>query len=670
MITVAQHSQHNSPQVLITLVSPSVCIYSLRRNIRDNFCVFLAALGSTMANFSGPQLRFGGAQRDVQGRSTLSVTYVVGGHGTGKTFTLEAINNLLGRHASGLTSADSTAKSILKASTESTFPFSLDDSTNNGLDSENIRLLANSATRTAQAVPGAVIGQPIAVPIITSNFMPEPDEAALSRLVCLEMRANMGEASSTDKIREACDAYESFSTFSKEFEGHSGCTMANSAAMVTLVPIAYNENDKSLINTFSEGLCELVGYPVRAAFDRTVRNHACCLRALELCAVMQISQSVVVDVVAVVAKSLYNALPKADDSPLTAFIRGVRLSEETNKPLAGKPFVDFHNRIEYEQCGVKMVALAYQSLLAKRGPLFHVDVKLSQSAVVEAAKKRGFKVLPLDFASLSVLTERMQVDASEPDSMPRRRSFEEMSPDMLVKQLALCIPKKDYDKAYNEQVEPKTFSEWQTAVEKSTFFDNLYHTTMLVKALPPLMQPLVEERMLFELPDFEAGYADGFCEYDTTVSALYNAGSSGAPMANPLAFATSDGQLEPEMTKLYQMGYMLPVLVKPSEVYEQSADKHASSDMTGDLSVSGSNLAEEDDDSRSILTDLPNSTFGNVHMCPKRRRVVSPSDDSENGAESPAGAKVSWLFLCASHLVSFSSLIPPLTFHPPQCNRH
>ena len=101
-----------------------------------------------MANFSGPQLRFGGAQRDVQGRSTLSVTYVVGGHGTGKTFTLEAINNLLGRHASGLTSADSTAKSILKASTESTFPFSLDDSTNNGLDSENI--MGSTVTRAEE----------------------------------------------------------------------------------------------------------------------------------------------------------------------------------------------------------------------------------------------------------------------------------------------------------------------------------------------------------------------------------------------------------------------------------------------------------------------------------------------------------------------------------------
>jgi len=640
----------------------------VHRNIRNNFPVFLATLGSALANFSGPQLRFGGAQRDVQGRSTLSITYVVGRHGSGKTFCLEAINNLLGRHGSGLTSADSTIKSIIKASTESTFPFSLDDSTNNGLDSENIRLLANSATRTAQAVSGAVIGQPIAVPIVTSNFMPEPDEAAASRIVCFEMRDNEDE--SAGARREVNEAYDSFSEFSKEFPTQLGCTMANSAAL-TLLPFAYNENDKSFINICSEALCVLTNYPIRACHDRTVRNHATCLRVLEVCALMQIPESVVVDVIAVVAKSLHNALPKADSSPLTALIQGVRLSEETNKPFFGKPFIDFHNRVEYDFCGTKMVALAYQSLLSKRGPLSHVDVKLNQGAVIEAAKKQGYKVVPQKFAILSVLTERMQIDSSEPEMMPRRRTFDELPPDTLMKQLAICMPKKDYEKAYNYQSEQKTFSEWQDAVAKSPFLKKLYETDMLKTALPSLMAPFLEERMLYELDSYSPEYATGFSEYDTSVSALFNAGSSGAPMACPYKFvASGEGvELEPDETKLYQMGYMHSMLVKPSEVDEQSPEQDASADMTEDLSVSGSNLAE-DVESGSILSDLPLSTYDDVQIrSMKRHRAVAPSDDTSD-AESPAGAKVSWYFLSLS---SKYSLVATNTAHHtflPAMNRH
>jgi len=638
----------------------------VHRNIRNNFPVFLATLGSALANFSGPQLRFGGAQRDVQGRSTLSITYVVGRHGSGKTFCLEAINNLLGRHASGLTSADSTIKSIIKASTESTFPFSLDDSTNNGLDSENIRLLANSATRTAQAVSGAVIGQPIAVPIVTSNFMPEPDEAAVSRIVCFEMRDNETDESAGVR-REVNEAYDSFSEFSKEFPAQPGCTMANSAALTLLLPFAYNENDKSFINMCSEALCVLTNYPIRAGHDRTVRNHAACLRVLEVCALMQLPESVVVDVIAVVAKSLHNALPKADSSPLTALIQGVRLSEETNKPFFGKPFIDFHNRVEYDFCGTKMVALAYQSLLSKRGPLSAVDVKLNQSEVLEAAKKQGYKVVPHKFAILQVLTERMQIDASEPELMPRRRTFDELTADMLMKQLAICMPMKDYEKAYNYQSEQKTFSEWQDAVAKSPFLKKLYESDMLKTAMPSLVAPFLEERMLYELDSYSPEYATGFCEYDTSVSALFNAGSSGAPVACPYKFVASEMELEPDETKLYEMGYMQSMLVKPSEVDEQSPEQDASADMTEDLSVSGSNLAGDvesclDD---SILSDLPLSTYDEVQVrSTKRHRAVAPSDDTSD-AESPADAKVSWYFLSLSSKYSLAathyrpSHIPP-----------
>ena len=109
-------------------------------------------------------------------------------------------------------------------------------------------------------------------------------------------------------------------------------------------------------------------------------------------------------------------------------------------------------------------------------------------------------------------------------------------------------------------------------------------------------------------------------------------------------------ELEPDETRLYEMGYMQSMLVKPSEVDEQSAVQDASVDMTEDLSVSGSNLAGDvesclDD---SILSDLPLSTYDDVQMrSTKRHRAVAPSDDTSD-AESPADAKVSWEFLSLS----------------------
>lgn len=94
-------------------------------------------------------------------------------------------------------------------------------------------------------------------------------------------------------------------------------------------------------------------------------------------------------------------------------------------------------------------------------------------------------MVPHKFAILQVLTERMQIDASEPELMPRRRTFDELTSDMLMKQLAICMPMKDYEKAYNYQSEQKTFSEWQDAVAKSPFLKKLYETDMLKTAMPP-----------------------------------------------------------------------------------------------------------------------------------------------------------------------------------------